>query len=105
MSNGILIFAHNNQKIDYVKIACLSALMIQKNMHTTKITLVTDNESLASTTEDIGIYDTEKLLKKCFEHIILSTNKHGGKRLYRNIESNDILLFFKNKYPLMNIQA
>ena len=88
MSNGILIFAHNNQKIDYVKIACLNALMIQKNMHTTNITLVTDKESLTSTSKE--------LLNKCFEHVLLDSNRHSGKRLYRNIESKNVLLFFKN---------
>ena len=63
MSNGILIFAHNNQKIDYVKIACLNALMIQKNMHITNITLITDKESLTSTSNGFES-QAVKIIKK-----------------------------------------
>ena len=46
MSRGVLIFAHNNEGIDYVKIACANALMIRKNMDVDGITLVTDDTSL-----------------------------------------------------------
>ena len=39
MTRGVLIFAHNNEGIDYVKLACATALMIRKNMSVDGITL------------------------------------------------------------------
>ena len=52
MSRGVLIFAHNNEGIDYVKIVCANALMIRKNMDVDGITLVTDDTSLNYSSTD-----------------------------------------------------
>ena len=32
MTRGVLMYAHNNNEIDYFKIACANALMVQKNL-------------------------------------------------------------------------
>jgi hypothetical protein len=65
MSKGALIFAHNNEEIDYVKIACLNALMIKRNLDV-GVTLVTDDGTLGWAKESLG----EEFLNKCFENII-----------------------------------
>ena len=45
MSNGILIFAHNNNQIDYGKMAYISALYAKKNLNVS-VSLVTDSGTL-----------------------------------------------------------
>jgi hypothetical protein len=65
MTRGVLMFANNNAEINYFRIACANALMIQKNLNV-PVTLITDH----------GTYDYNKTLfdeifiNKCFEKII-----------------------------------
>lgn len=44
MTNGVVLIAHNNEEIDYFRIACANAQMIRKNLKV-PVTLVTDNGS------------------------------------------------------------
>ena len=46
MSKGFMMFAHNNSEIDYLKLAVVNALLIQKNLGVKNITVVTDPHSL-----------------------------------------------------------
>ena len=49
MSKGVLIFAHNNGIVDYIKLATLSALYVRKHLKC-PVSLVTDTETLSATT-------------------------------------------------------
>lgn len=69
-SRGILIFAHNNKKLDYIKIAYINAKLISKNLKV-PVSLATDQNSLDSINYDIDsvfdnvfIIDQEDLNKK-----------------------------------------
>lgn len=66
MSRGVLMYAHNNSEIDYIKIACANALMVQKNLEV-PVTLVTDEGTLKWGKTSLG----EKFIDSCFEQIIL----------------------------------
>lgn len=63
MNKGILIFAHNNETIDYLKIAAVSGKLASKNLKL-PVSLVTDNVSL-NKTEVLNIKDY-------FDQIILT---------------------------------
>jgi len=65
MSRGVLMFAHNNTEIDYVKIACANALMVKKNLGV-PVTLVTDSGSISWAKQSMG----EDFINSCFEKII-----------------------------------
>ena len=53
MTRGILIFAHNSETFDYVKIASIAARLAKKNLGL-PVTLVTDADSLTS---DVSVFD------------------------------------------------
>jgi hypothetical protein len=65
MTRGVLMYAHNNAEIDYFKIACANALLVQKNL-SVPVTLVTDAGTIGWGREDLG----DEFVDKCFEHII-----------------------------------
>ena len=65
MSRGVLMVAHNNTEIDYFKIACANALMVQKNLGV-PVTLVTDEGTLNWSKGVLG----EEFINDCFEQII-----------------------------------
>ncbi len=62
MTCGVLMFAHNNQEIDYVNIACINALMIKKHLNV-PITLITDNNGYEQC-KDNKSFDTIITVKK-----------------------------------------
>lgn len=45
MSRGVLLFAHNNAKVDYIQLAVMAAAFIKRNMPGTDICLVSDTIS------------------------------------------------------------
>ncbi len=90
MTKGLMIFAHNNEGIDYVKLACATALMIRKNMDVDGITLVTDDTSL-----NYSLTDHESIAKYFFDEIVVYENKKFTKRNYRDhIKSDKVLTFY-----------
>jgi len=95
MTKGALIFAHNNKEIDYLKIACVNALMIQKNLGV-GVTLITDEGTIGWARESLG----NKFLDKCFEHIIIEDRdyvfQNKNIRLYRDTVYNTEYLPFYN---------
>jgi len=65
MSRGVLMYAHNNSEIDYLKIACANALLVQKNLGV-PVALVTDEGTLSWGKKALG----EDFINSCFDHII-----------------------------------
>jgi hypothetical protein len=59
------MYAHNNSEIDYVKIACANALMVQKNLNV-PVTLVTDAGSIGWARTSLG----NDFINYCFENIV-----------------------------------
>ena len=80
MSRGILMFAHNNEEIDYIKLAVVNALLIQKNLGIKDITVVTDPFSLKHAEKTLG----KRLLKKAISNIIV--NKKDKKFKNTNVD-------------------
>jgi hypothetical protein len=74
MTRGVLMYAHNNSEIDYVKIACANALMVKKNLGV-PVTLITDHGSIKWTKENLG----DTLIAECFENIIEVNRNYGFK--------------------------
>lgn len=60
MSKGILIFAYNNQEIDYVKMAIFAAAQASKFLNV-PVSLVTDNKELSE--ETLTVFDNVIILK------------------------------------------
>lgn len=65
------MYAHNNQEIDYLKIACANALMIQKNLQV-PITLVTDSGTIGWGKDSL----TERFINQCFEKVIIEERNY-----------------------------
>lgn len=65
MSRGVLMYAHNNSEIDYFKIACANALMVQKNLGV-PVTLVSDEGTVSWGRKSLG----DEFVDSCFEQII-----------------------------------
>ena len=59
------MYAHNNDEIDYLKIACANALMVKKNLGV-PVTLVTDQGTIGWGMTALG----EDFINLCFEKII-----------------------------------
>lgn len=65
MSKGVLMYAHNNEEIDYFRIACANSLMVRKNLNV-PVTVVTDTDTLSASTSILGV----KFINECFENVI-----------------------------------
>lgn len=66
MTRGVVMCAHNNTEIDYFKIACANALMVQRNLGV-KVSLITDTGTLEWSTKSLG----HAFINDCFEQIII----------------------------------
>lgn len=64
-SRGFLIYAHNNEEIDYGKLAVCCALMIKANLKENNTCLVTDQGTLGWLRQNLG----EELVNQAFNHI------------------------------------
>lgn len=95
MSKGALIFAHNNEEIDYIKIASLNALMIQSNLDV-GVTLVTDEGTLNWAKESLG----NSYLDQCFEHIIVGDPDYVYKQ--RNVRAFRDTVYTIKHLPFYN---
>jgi len=90
MKKGALIFAHNNDDIDYVRLATISAKLILKNM-SVPVSLITDQPSLDSTASDCSIFDQVILVdappKNHYRHLenktqlFLNSTRHDAWKL------------------------
>lgn len=92
MSRGVLMYAHNNPEIDYLKIACANALMVKKNLKV-PVTLVTDSGTI-----DWGRKALGELIDKCFERVILVERDYAfnNKRNFGDTSHNTKTLQFYN---------
>lgn len=66
MSKGVVLFAYNNPKLDYVKLSILAGKLANKYLKV-PVSLITDSSTLAWAKES-KVYD---LLKETFENIII----------------------------------
>lgn len=98
-SRGIVMLAHNNQEIDYFRLALVNAFLIQKNMLLTakQIAVITDSATLEYAQETMG----KKLIKKAIGHIIIQEKdidfKHSNIRIYKDTSHKSASLPFYNK--------
>lgn len=93
MTRGVLMYAHNNSEIDYFKIACANALMVQQNLKV-PVTLVTDSGTLNWGKKSLG----DDFITKCFEHVI-EVNKDysfNNARNYADTSNSTVSLQFYN---------
>ena len=75
MSKGFLIYAHNNEEIDYGKVALVCALMIKANLNTNATCLVTDEGTIGWLRTSMG----DEMVDYAFDHIkILSYEQATG---------------------------
>jgi hypothetical protein len=56
MNKGVVIFGHNSQQVDYVKLANISAKLVNANLKV-PVTLITDSSSLSTTTSLLANID------------------------------------------------
>jgi hypothetical protein len=54
MTKGFLMFAHNNEEIDYLKLATINAYLIKQNCDVHDITVVTNQHSYDYTVGELG---------------------------------------------------
>jgi hypothetical protein len=75
-SRGIIMFAHNNDEIDYSKLAVVNSFLIQKHLGIKNITVVTDSHSLAHAEKELG----KAKIKKAINNIVISEKDRNFKR-------------------------
>lgn len=94
-SRGFLMFAHNNEEIDYGKLALVAALMIKKNLKINKVCLISDQ----------GTYDylvqtqTLDLVNQAFDDIILVERDYSttpSQRIFRDTQYTEKNLTWYN---------
>ena len=83
MNKGVLFFAENNEKINYVKIAKTNAFLVRKYMNVGS-SIVTNNESY------------EKDLDKFFDNVILIESSSKQKRRYAGYGHSNLLSYYNS---------
>lgn len=78
MSEGFLIFAHDNETIPYTTIALCNALMIRENSRA-GVSLVTDDASHSAMQERFG-----DLYLTAFEHVVICEPEGRSRRRYND---------------------
>ena len=81
--SGILMFAYNNDQIDYVRLALLAALSAKKYMKNNSVALMTDVGTVAWMEQSLP----KDLVTKAFDHIIVDNIEHEKNinlRKYKN---------------------
>src|SRR6056300_884659 len=97
-SRGVLMFAHNNEEIDYFKLAFVNALLIQSHLQLSadQITVVTDSNTLNYATEILG-----DKIPQAIGNIIINEKdiafKHSNQRIYKDTSHHSTTLPFYNK--------
>ena len=88
------MFAHNNEEIDYFKLAVINAHLIKTNMGVHDITVVTDIDSLEHGQKILG----KQFINEKINNIVL-TNKetHNNQRRYKDTSS------FSKRLPFHNL--
>ena len=90
------MFAHNNEEIDYLRLAILNAKLIQKNTGIKNITVVTDPHSLKHNEKTLG----KKFIKSAINNLIVLEKdkkfKQKNIRLYKDTSHASKYLPFYN---------
>lgn len=90
------MFAHNNEEIDYLRLAILNAKLIQKNTGIKNITVVTDPHSLKHNEKTLG----KKFIKNAINNLIVVEKdkkfKQKNIRLYKDTSHASKYLPFYN---------
>ena len=96
MSKGFIMFAHNNNEIDYLKLAVVNALLIKQNCNIKDVTVVTNQASYDYTTSQLG----EEFVNNAISNIIITEkDKHFksiNTRLYKDTSHTSKPLPFYN---------
>ena len=84
MTKGFLMFAHNNDEIDYLKLATVNAYLIKENCNIHDITVVTNQASYDYTTSQIG----EEFVNNAISNIVFVEKdkhfKYANQRLFKD---------------------
>lgn len=95
-SRGVLFFAENNSKINYLKLAILSAICVKNNMgKETLISIVTNEFSLGWLSQE-----EQSLFESLFDKVIIIDNSLSDDenlRIYRDTRYHSISSQFLNK--------
>ena len=95
MSKGILMFAHNNSEIDYLRMAYVNAKLIKKHLGV-NVGVVTDKHSYDFVSETISVTD----LHDAIDHFVFTDKdrnfKVGNKKVYRDTVNTAKTLSFYN---------
>lgn len=85
MNRGVVLFAHNNRQVDYVRMAILAAKLANKNLNV-PVSLVTD----PSTIDWIKESNIEKNVTDTFDKIIITQRPQDTKNIknYRDGNNN-----------------
>jgi len=96
-SKGVVLFAHNNKEINYLKLACVSCAMIKKNLGTENITVVSDIDSYEYNLDVLG----KDFIEKHIPNLILVQKDYDFKnkniRSFRDTNHNIQTLSFYNE--------
>lgn len=97
-SRGILMFAHNNEEIDYLRLAVVNSLLAQQHLciNNSQITIVTDPYSYEYAEKELG----KRMLKKaCKNYILVDKDpefKRKNIRVYKDTTHKSQHLQFYN---------
>jgi len=95
-TKGILIFAHNNDEIDYFKLATINSYYIKENLGIDNITVVTNQYSYDYTIKLLG----KQFVDDAISNIIITEKdkafKHANRRLYKDTSHTSKVLPFYN---------
>jgi hypothetical protein len=95
MSRGFLIYAHNNEEIDYGKLALICARMIKSNLRENQVCLVTDSGTISWLRNTVGA----EVVSGAFDHIkILDTafRANSSQRRFQDTKSTQKSLTWYN---------
>ena len=84
MSKGFLMFAHNNDEIDYFKLATVNAMLIKQNCDIQNVTVVTNKASYDYTVSQLGKDFVDKAINNI---VFVEKDKHfkyANQRLFKD---------------------
>lgn len=96
MTKGFLMFAHNNEEIDYLKLATINAYLIKQNCDIHDITVVTNQHSYDYTVGELG----KEFVHNAISNIVITEKdknfKRANNRLYKDTSHTSKPLPFYN---------
>lgn len=95
-SRGVLLFAENNERINYVKLAIIAANCVKNHMgRNTKVSLITTQYSIDGFKED-----EQNEIRSLFDRIIITDydeSQQNNVRVYRDTRYHEVRAKFQNK--------